>query len=81
MSDQFGATRLEVCCKTKPLAEDDQEMIALLLGHESVETAYKHYMHADLAAKEKALARLVPVGETFRRFKPGDRLMGFLNGL
>lgn len=57
------------------------EMIALMLGHESVETAYKHYMHADLSAKEKALARLTPVGDVFRRYKPGDRLMGFLNSL
>ncbi|MBI3552806.1 MAG: tyrosine-type recombinase/integrase [Elusimicrobia bacterium] len=56
------------------------QTIALSMGHESVETAYI-YMRSDLSATEKALARLAPIGRTFRRYKPGDRLMGFLNGL
>ena len=55
-------------------------MIALLLGHESVETTYI-YQHADLSLKEKALARMVPAGDTFRRYQPGDQLIAFLNAL
>jgi len=58
----------------------DTLMIALLLGHESPETTYI-YQHADLSLKEKALARVVPAGETFRRYQPGDQLMAFLNAL
>jgi integrase/recombinase XerD len=54
--------------------------IALLLGHESVDTTYI-YLHTDLSIKEKALARVAPAGTTFRRYQPGDQLMAFLNAL
>ena len=54
--------------------------IALLLGHESVDTTYI-YLHTDLSIKEKALARVAPAGTVFRRYQPGDRLMAFLNAL
>ena len=54
--------------------------IALLLGHESVDTTYI-YLHTDLSIKEKALARVVPAVTTFRRYKPGDQLIAFLNAL
>jgi site-specific recombinase XerD len=54
--------------------------IALLLGHESVDTTYI-YLHADLTIKEKALARVAPTGTTSRRYRPGDQLMEFLNAL
>lgn len=58
----------------------DLPMIALLLGHELVKTAYI-YLHADLSLREKALARVVPAGDTFRRYQPGDQLLTFLNAL
>jgi site-specific recombinase XerD len=58
----------------------DIAVIALWLGHESIETT-NVYLHSNLAMKEKALGKLGPVGQVFRRFKPDDALMAFLNRL
>jgi integrase/recombinase XerD len=58
----------------------DIAVIALWLGHESIETT-NEYLHANMAIKEKALATLQPVGKTFRRFKPDDTLLDFLANL
>jgi integrase/recombinase XerD len=58
----------------------DIAVIALWLGHESIETT-NEYLHANLAIKEKALATLQPVGKKFRRFKPDDILLDFLANL
>ena len=58
----------------------DRSVIALWLGHESVETT-QIYLDADLALKERALARTKPFTERQHRFKPHDRLLAFLNGL
>lgn len=58
----------------------DLAVIALWLGHESIETT-NVYLHSNLAMKERALGKLAPAGEGFRRFKPDDPLMAFLNGL
>ena len=55
----------------------DIAVIALWLGHESIETT-NEYLHANMAIKEKALATLQPVGKKFRRFKAGDTLLEFL---
>ena len=55
----------------------DIAVIALWLGHESIETTNK-YLHADLSIKEKALARLQPAGGKFRRFHADDALLAFL---
>ena len=55
----------------------DIAVIALWLGHESIETT-NEYLHANMAIKEKALAKLQPVGKKFRRFKPDDTLLEFL---
>lgn len=58
----------------------DRTVIALWLGHESVETT-QIYLHADLRLKEQALARTTP-GETKPgRYRPGDELLTFLEGL
>jgi site-specific recombinase XerD len=59
----------------------DQAVIALWLGHTSVETT-QIYVHADLRLKEKALARLtdttaLPPG----RYRPDDALLAFLESL
>jgi integrase/recombinase XerD len=56
----------------------DIAVIALWLGHESIETTHK-YIEADLAVKEKALATLSPP-ETKgrRRFRADDTLLAFL---
>lgn len=59
----------------------DCAVIALWLGHESIETT-GIYLHADLALKEKALACVAPLSQTtYRRYQPGDQLMTFLNAL
>ena len=58
----------------------DCSVIALWLGHESVEST-QIYLEATLAMKEKALAKTSPPRGRVGRFKPGDRLLTFLNGL
>ncbi len=52
-------------------------IIALWLGHESVNTTHR-YVQADLAMKEEALSRLDPIETNFGRFKAPDSLMAFL---
>jgi integrase/recombinase XerD len=58
----------------------DIAVIALWLGHESIETT-NAYLHANLAMKERALAKVLPVGTPFRRFKANDTLLAFLESL
>ena len=58
----------------------DTSVIALWLGHESVETT-QIYLHADLALKEKALARIAPPNTTPGRYRPPDTLLAFLEAL
>ena len=58
----------------------DRAVIALWLGHESVETTYV-YLHADLKLKEAALAKTTPMQATSARFRPDDEVLAFLNSL
>lgn len=58
----------------------DRSVIALWLGHESVETTHM-YLHADMAMKEKALARTKPLPSSRTRYRPPDRLLAFLKNL
>jgi site-specific recombinase XerD len=58
----------------------DRAVIALWLGHESVETT-QIYLDATLAMKEKALAKTSPRHGKPARYKPGDQLLNFLNNL
>ena len=59
----------------------DCSVIALWLGHESIETT-QTYLHAHLALKEVALAKLEPYQRgKFARFRPTDRLLAFLDAL
>ena len=58
----------------------DLAVIALWLGHESIETT-NVYLHSSLAMKERALGKLAAVGTIFRRFKADDSVMAFLNSL
>ena len=55
-------------------------VIALWLGHESPTTTHQ-YVEADLAMKEKALARLQDPGVPARRFKATESLLEFLKNL
>jgi len=58
----------------------DRSVIALWLGHESVETT-QIYLEATLAMKEKALSKITPPQGKPSRYQPGDRLLSFLNSL
>jgi len=58
----------------------DTSVIALWLGHESVETT-QIYLHAHLALKEAALAKTTPLNGKQARFRPPDELLRFLNDL
>ena len=58
----------------------DRAVIALWLGHESVETT-QIYLDADLALKEQALNKTSPVDARRRRFRPNDELLAFLKKL
>lgn len=58
----------------------DRAVIALWLGHEGVETT-QMYLDADLAMKERALARTAPPRVGPARFRPRDSLLAFLESL
>jgi site-specific recombinase XerD len=58
----------------------DTSVIALWLGHEHVETT-QIYLHADLAIKERAIARTAPPDARPGRYRPSDTLLTFLDGL
>jgi site-specific recombinase XerD len=59
----------------------DCSVMALWLGHESIETT-QTYLHAHLALKEAALAKLKPYERANpTRFRANDRLLAFLDAL
>jgi len=58
----------------------DRTVIALWLGHESVETT-QMYIHADIQLKEKAMTKTTPVGTPTGRHRPNDELIAFLEAL
>ena len=59
----------------------DRSLIALWLGHESIETT-QMYLDADLVLKERALAKTTPLkGKAAGRYRPDDRLLAFLKSL
>jgi integrase len=58
----------------------DLTVIALWLGHESIETT-QIYLHADMRLKERALGHADPSGATPTRFRPSDDLLAFLQSL
>ncbi len=58
----------------------DCSVIALWLGHESVETS-AIYLQADMQLKEKALAKTAAAETRVPRYRPGDRLLAFLKSI
>ena len=58
----------------------DRAVIALWLGHESIETTYI-YLHADLELKEQAMAKTTPSQLRPARYQPDDAVLAFLNSL
>jgi integrase/recombinase XerD len=58
----------------------DRTVIALWLGHQSVETT-QMYVHADIQLKEQAMAKTKPVVAPAGRYRPSDELLAFLEAL
>ena len=58
----------------------DTSVIALWLGHERLDTT-QIYLHADLALKERTLARTTPPDTKPGRYRPSDTILAFLDGL
>ena len=59
----------------------DSAVISLWLGHESIRST-QSYLHAHLALKEAALAKVrPPTGPPARRFMADDKLLAFLDAL
>jgi len=58
----------------------DITVIALWLGHESIETTHC-YVEADLATKQRALDKITPIQGKLTRFQPDDKLLAFLAAL
>ena len=59
----------------------DSSVIAMWLGHESTDTT-QMYLHAHMALKEEALARVAPLdtdGGIY--YQPGDQLLNYLTSL
>jgi site-specific recombinase XerD len=54
----------------------EQCVIALWLGHESIETT-QVYLDADLEMKQRILNKTTPPG----RYRPDDKLLAFLKSL
>ncbi len=58
----------------------DTSVIALWMGHENVATT-QVYIHADLALKERAIARTAPQDAPPGRYQPPDAVLAFLDSL
>lgn len=58
----------------------DRSLIAIWLGHESLETT-QIYLDANLALKEQILAKTLPVASRPGRYRPSDQLTAFLKSL
>jgi len=55
----------------------DRAVIALWLGHESVETTHA-YLDANLTLNEGILAKTLPLNGKPGRYKANDKLLAFL---
>jgi site-specific recombinase XerD len=58
----------------------EQAVIALWLGHESIETT-QIYLDADLELKQRILDMTTPPNGKPGRYRPDDRLLDFLRSL
>ena len=62
-------------------ADVDPAVIALWLGHSSMETTMKCYITANLGLKEKAMEKVASPDTPYRRYKPEKNILSFLEGL
>ncbi|MHB8431697.1 MAG: tyrosine-type recombinase/integrase [Acidimicrobiales bacterium] len=68
-------------CAMRMLASGlDITTIALWLGHASP-AATRHYLHADLGLKQRALERTTPPRTSKGHYVPTDKVLAFLEGL
>ena len=58
----------------------DTTVIALWLGHESIETT-NIYLHADMTIKQRAIDRTTPPHVKPGRYQPPDKLIAFLEAI
>jgi integrase/recombinase XerD len=58
----------------------DRALIAIWLGHESLDTT-QIYLDADLQLKKTVLDRINPIQNRPGRYRPDDKLLGYLKGL
>jgi len=84
LRSNFPYSELHLCIpqRNSPFFNDgvDTAVIALWLGHESIETTHG-YLEADLKLKERALQKLAPAAHAAPRFQADDPLMTFLKTL
>jgi integrase/recombinase XerD len=81
LAKHVGVHTLRHTCAMNLLANGvDLATIALWLGHEDLRTV-QHYLHADLALKERALARTAPPNTKPGRYQPSDPVLAFLESL
>jgi len=82
----IGKKRITFHCLRHTMAMDllhagvEQTAIALWLGHESIETT-QMYLDADLALREKILAKTTPIDSRPGKYRPTGQLLSFLNQL
>jgi integrase len=58
----------------------DRAMIAIWLGHESLDTT-QSYLDANLALKEAVLAKTQPIQSASGKYRPDDQLLSYLKSL
>ena len=58
----------------------DRALIAIWLGHESLETT-QIYLDANLQLKEAILEKINPLPSKPGRYRPDDQLLSYLKGL
>ncbi|MGD0085151.1 MAG: tyrosine-type recombinase/integrase [Acidimicrobiales bacterium] len=68
------------CAMSLLQAGVDTSVIALWLGHADIRSTHA-YLHADMTIKQRALERTTPATAAPGRYRPGDTLLAFLEGL
>ena len=77
----LSQNQVQITCAMRLLSAGiDVSVIALWMGHENIATC-QIYIHADLALKERALARTAPQDAPPGRYQPPDAVLAFLDGL